>query len=102
MIIYITFGSYIFKEYYKLEENIEFWAWEENVRSLLIWLYNTPHNFRINIYYIYLCTQKDLMKFGLQNVKLLAKYYDQNICKKNVAMMPLARLTISLSIRNVM
>ena len=22
------------------------------------------------------------MKFGLQNVKLLAKYYDQNICKK--------------------
>ena len=102
MIIYITFGSYIFKEYYKLEENIEFWAWEENVGLQLKWLCNTPHYFRVNICYIYPSTQKDLMKFGLQNVKLLAKYYDQNICKKNVAMMPLARLTISLSIRNVM
>ena len=82
MIIYITFGSYIFKEYYKLEENIEFWAWEENVGLPLTWLCNTPHNFRVNIYYTYPSTQKDLMKFGLQNVKLLAKYYDQNICKK--------------------
>ena len=76
MIIYITFGSYIFKEYYKLEENIEFWAWEENVGLPLTWLCNTLHNFRVNIYYIYLSTKKDLMKFGLQNVKLLAKYYD--------------------------
>ena len=60
MIIYITFGSYISKEYYKPEENIEFWAWEENVglcyapqahwewgvlgwwsiNSLLVWLPN--------------------------------------------------------------
>ena len=102
MIIYITFGSYIFKEYYKLEENIEFWAWEENVGLPLTWLCNTTHNFRVNIYNIYLWTQTDLMKFGLLNVKLLAKYYDQNICKRNVAMMPLARLTISLSIRNIM
>ena len=75
---------------------------EKNVRLPLTWLCNTPHNFRVNIYYIYLSTQKDLMKSGLQNVKLLAKYYDQDICKRNVAMMPLARLTISLSIRNVM
>ena len=102
MIIYITFGSYISKEYYKLEENVEFWAWEENVGLPLTWLCNTSHNLRVNIYYIYLCTQKDLMKFGLQNVKLLAKYYDQNICKKNVAMMPLTRLTISRSIHNIM
>ena len=102
MIIYITFGSYIFKEYYKLEENIEFWAWEENVGLPLTWLCNTPHNFRVDIYYIYLSTKKDLMKFGLQNVKLLAKYYVQNISKKNVAMMPLTRLTISLSIHNIM
>ena len=41
------------------------------------------------IYYIYLSTQKDLMKFGLQNVKLLAKYYDQNICKKMLQWCPL-------------
>ena len=102
MIIYITFGSYISKEYYKLEENVEFWDWEENVGLPLTWLCNTCHNFRANIYYIYLSTQKDLMKFGLLNVKLLTKYYDQNICKKNVAMMPLTRLTISLSIRNIM
>ena len=75
---------------------------EKNVGLPLTWLCNTPHNFRVNIYYIYLSTQRDLMKFGLQNVKLLAKYYDQNICKKNVAMKPLARLTISLSICNIM
>ena len=31
MIIYITSDSYISKEYYKLEENVEFWAQEENV-----------------------------------------------------------------------
>ena len=29
------------------------------------------------------------MKFGLQNVKLLAKYYDQNICKKMLQWCPL-------------
>ena len=75
---------------------------DKNVGLPLTWLCNTSHNLRVNIYYIYLCTQKDLMKFGLQNVRLLSKYYDQNICKRNVAMMPLARLTISLSIRNVM
>ena len=102
MIIYITFGSYIFKEYYKLEENIEFWTQEENVELMLTWLCNTLYDLRVNIYYIYLCTQKDLMKFGLQNVKLLAKYYDQNICKRNVAMMPLTKLTISQSICNIM
>ena len=75
---------------------------EKNVGLPLTWLCNTPHNFRVNIYYIYLYTQKDLMKFGLQNVKLLAKYYDQNVCKRNVAMMPLTKLTISQSIRNIM
>ena len=42
MIIYITFGSYIFKEYYKLEENIEFWRrmldcyWHDYVTHLII------------------------------------------------------------------
>ena len=102
MIIYTTLGSYISKEYYKLEENVEFWAWEENVGLPLTWLCNTPHNLRVNIYYICLCTQKDLMKFWLQNVKLLSKYYDQNICKKNVAMMPLTKLTISQSIHNIL
>ena len=75
---------------------------DKNVGLPLTWLYNTPHNLRVNIYYIYLCTQKDLMKFGLQNVKLLSKYYDQNICKRNVAMMPLTKLTISQSIHNIM
>ena len=75
---------------------------DKNVGLPLTWLCNTPYNFRVNIYYIYLCTQKDLMKFGLQNVKLLAKYYDQNICKRNVTMMPLTKLTISQSIRNIM
>ena len=49
---------------------------EKNVGLPLTWLCNTPYNFRVNIYYIYLSTQKDLMKFGLQNVKLLAEYYD--------------------------
>ena len=58
MIIYITSGSCISKEYYKLEENMEFWAWEENVGLLLTWLCKTPHNFRLSIYYIYLLTQK--------------------------------------------
>ena len=65
MTIYITFGSYISKEYYKLEENIEFLAWEENVGLPLTWLCNTPHSLGVNIYYICLSTQKDLMKFGL-------------------------------------
>ena len=58
MIIYITFGSYIFKEYYKLEENIEFWAWEENVGLPLTWLCNTPHNFRVNILHISFHTKR--------------------------------------------
>ena len=31
IIIYITFGIYISNEYYKLEENTEFWAWEKDV-----------------------------------------------------------------------
>ena len=33
---------------------------------------------------------------------IVAKYYDQNICKRNVAMMPLTKLTISQLIRNIM
>ena len=67
---------------------------EKNVGLPLTWLCNTPHNSRVNIYCIYLSTQKDLMKSGLQNVKLLAKYYDQNICKRNVSQSGHALVTL--------
>ena len=39
------------------------WVDEKNVRLPLTWLCNTSHTLRVNIYYIYLCIQKDLIKF---------------------------------------